>query len=174
MRALGLFLVLLLSACSSVRVTVDHDSSYAFGPPRTYAWKEDAGKPADSELQQRRIVSGVDAALAARGYQRVEQDPALLVWTEVEMHRELRSSPTSVGVGFGHPFGWGAFGYGTTYERLEEETLGNLVITIADAAAGHTVWRAEGIDVLTEYPRESARAVQDTIDKAFERFPPKG
>ncbi len=168
---LPLFLCL-LAGCSSVKVGVDHDESYAFAGKRTYAWAE--GVPAASELHEERIAKAVETALAERGLRPVSTEtPDLLVSTVVETHQELRSTGSSVGVGVGRRTSWGGVGIGTsTGDQIYEEIVGTLIITLADAGSGKTVWRASAADVITEDPEDTAERIAEAVEKAFRDFPP--
>lgn len=174
-RALRSFLPLvfgLLAGCSSVRVGVDHDESYSFAGKRTYAWAE--GVPAESELHEERIAKAVEEALATRGLRLAAgETPDLLVSTAVETHQEVRSTGNSVGLGVGRSTSWGGVGIGTSAgDRVYEEVVGTLTITLADAASGKTVWRANAPDVLTEDPEDTAENIAKAVERAFRDFPP--
>lgn len=169
-----LALLSLLAACSSTKVGVDRDPTYDFRGKRTYAWKE--GIPAESGLNQQRIVSGVDRALGERGLQRIEGGaPDLWVYTEVAMRQETRSTGGSVGVGVGRRTSWGHVGVGTsTGNRIYEVTVGALVIVILDGPTESTVWRARAEDTVTNDAERTAEAIRKAIEKAFEDFPVAG
>lgn len=163
----------LLAGCSSMRVGIDHDEDYAFPRAGRFAWTE--GVPAESELHQQRIVEAVEEALRDHGFRPAgEGAPDLLVSTEVSTHRELRSTGSSVGFGIGRRTSWGGLGVGTSAgDRLYEETVGTLVITLADGPTGHTVWRASAEDVLTEDPEATAERIREAVERAFRDFPPE-
>jgi hypothetical protein len=161
----------LLAACSSTSVGVDKDPDYDFRGKRTYAWKE--GVPADNELNQKRIVTGVDRALQQHGLVLTEDGaPDLWVQTEVSYHREVRSSGTSVGFGVGGYSGHCAYGIGTsTGNDVYEVEVGTLIITLQDGSSEETVWRAQAEGTVSNDPEETAAKIQEAIDKSFEKFP---
>lgn len=171
MRTAIALLVCLVSACSSTSVGVDKDPDYDFRGKRTYAWK--AGVPAENELNQKRIVSGVDRALAQHGLQLTDAGtPDLWIQTEVSAHREVRSSGTSMGVGMSHYGGGGAVGVGTsTGNEIYEVDVGTLIIMLLDGPSGSTVWRAQAEGTVSNDPEDTAAKIQEAIDKAFEKFP---
>ena len=171
MRLLTAALVVLGASCSSSGVAVDRDPSYDFAAPRTYAWTE--GVAAASDLHEKRIVEGVDAALAGCGLERATAGtPDLLVSTEVLMRHEVRSTGSAFGIGVGHGFEHGGVGVGTTVgDDLDEVEVGTLVIAIRDGKTEDLVWRAEAEDVVTSDPERTAEEIRDAINAAFEEFP---
>jgi hypothetical protein len=171
MRTTIALLSCLLAACSSTSVGVDKDEDYDFRGKRTYAWQE--GVPAANELNQKRIVEGIDRALAQRGLVLTDTDtPDLWVRTEVSAHREVRSSGTSVGFGVGSYSSHGAYGIGTsTGNDVYEVEVGTLVIVMLDGPSGETVWRAQAEGTITNDPEETTAKIQEAIDKSFEKFP---
>jgi hypothetical protein len=161
----------LLLACASSRVAVDSDPGYDFTTARTFAWHE--GVPAESELQERRIVAAVEQELTARGLQRAEQDAAdLWIVSEAGSRREVRSSGTSLSIGASRGTGWGGVGVGTTTgNRVYEVDVGQLVLTVVDASEQRVVWRATAEETLSEDPEKTARFIQEAVAEAFAEFP---
>lgn len=160
-----------LAACSSTSVGVDKDPDYDFRGKRTYAWKQ--GLPAENELNEKRIVAGVERALAEHGLQLTDTDtPDLWVRTEVSTRREVRSSGSSVGFGVGSYGSHGGVGVGTsTGNDVYEVDVGTLVITLLDGSSEETVWRAQAEGTVTNDPEETTAKIHEAIDKAFEKFP---
>lgn len=171
MRLLTVALGVLCASCSSSGVAVDRDPAYDFSAPRTYAWIE--GLPAASDLHEKRIVQGVDAALAGCGLERATTEaPDLLVSTEVLTRQEVRSSGRAFGIGVGAGSHDGGVGVGTTVgNELDEVLVGDLVIAIRDGKTEEVVWRAEAEDVVTSDPERTADAIREAINAAFEEFP---
>lgn len=171
MRLLTLALVVLCASCRTSSVAVDRDPDYDFSAPRTYAWTE--GGAAASDLHEKRIVQGVDAALAGYGLERATTGvPDLLVSTEVLTRQEVRSTGSAFGIGVGHGFDNGSVGVGTTVgDDLDEVQVGDLVISMRDGKTEELVWRAEAEEVVTSDPERTADAIRDAINTAFEEFP---
>ena len=174
MRVTSVLLALACAACGSTgpSVSVDHDDHYDFSKAKSYAWKP--GVPASNELNERRIVDGVDAALAARGFELIDDGaPDLYVLTEVGRHNELESSGGRVGVSVSKRTSWGSVGVGGSRgNQVREVTVGTLVIAILDAPREELVWRANASDTLSREPEQAAATIQAVIERAFEGFPP--
>jgi hypothetical protein len=173
MRALTALGLVLLTACSSTSVGVDHDEHYDFSGVTTYAWTD--GTPAANELNEKRIVDGVDAALAAEGLRKVESGADVLVFTEAASHQELRSSGGNVSVGVSrHVSRYGAVGVSTgTGNRVYEVTIGTLIIGLLDGETESLVWRASAEDTMSSDPAKNAEKIAEAIAKAFEGYPPQ-
>ncbi len=162
----------LVFACSSTKVYIDYDEEFDFTGLTTYSWKP--GIPAQNELNERRIVDGVDDALSTHGFQRIDEgQPDLFVATEVSTRQEVRSSGGSAYVGASHRTSWGAVGmYSAPTVDIREVTVGTLVIAVIDASTEELVWRASGTDTVNSDPERTAERIQDVIEKAFHVFPP--
>ncbi len=172
MRLVLACLLPLVVACSSTKVYIDYDEGYDFTGLTTYQWK--AGIPAQNELNERRIVDGVDDALSVRGFQRIDEgQPDLFVATEVSTRQEVRSSGGSAYVGASRRTSWGAVGIQSAPTvDIREVTVGTLVIAVIDASTDKLVWRASGTDTVSSDPERTAERIREVIDKAFREFPP--
>ena len=170
------FLILLgTAACSSSpTVRVDYDLEHDFSAHRTYAWR--TGTPADSELVQKRIVAGVDAALAARGLEHVETGTAdLLVRTEVGAKTRMDTSGGNVrvGVGISRRGRYGSVGVGTSSgDTVRELEIGTLAITLSVGSTGAVVWRADAEEAVNSDAQQTNETIAKAIEKAFRDFPP--
>jgi|GEM_PF-2656280 len=169
--AFTVFAALTLAACSSLDVGVDRDEDYDFSGARTFAWKE--GVPAQNELNQKRIESGVEEALARRGIELSDSGaPDLWVATEVGGHREVRSTGESVNVSYRHHRRYGSVGMGTSSgNRIYEVKVGTLVIAILDGETEELVWRAQAEDTVGNDPQKTAETIAAAIEQSFEQFP---
>ena len=163
--------LLLLGSCSSTTVHSDYDPEYDFTGKLTYAWAE--GVPAQSELNQKRIVKSVDEALAAKGL-RQSTPPDLWVSTQVLTQQEVRSSGGNVGIGIGGYSGGGSVGVGmSSPTRTYEVTVGTLIIEIRDGSSEQVVWRASAKETVTEDAENAQASIAKAVQKAFEDFPPQ-
>ena len=174
-RTIGLLLALALvaaPAAAKMKVAVDLDEGYDFSGRATYAWKE--GRPAQDELNQKRIVAGVEERLAALGLTPAEEGatPDLWVSTEAFAEDEVKSSGSRVGLSVSKRTSWGSIGLGGSRgNRTRKVTVGTLVIAVLDGESGELVWRAVASDTLTDDPEKTARQIADAIERAFAKFP---
>jgi Domain of unknown function (DUF4136) len=96
-------LVMLLSRSTgwAADVKVDWDKSASFTNYKTYAWT--TGTPAKNPLWDQRIRDGVDAQLAAKGFQKVDvnSNPDITVLYHAAVGNEVQLNTMDSGDGVG-------------------------------------------------------------------------
>src|SRR5262245_35954129 len=124
-RALALALV--LSACSTVQVKTDWDSEANFAGLHTWAWQKETPSPTgnprlDDPLVHKRIQAAIQAALAVRGYAKVDPGRADF---EVAYHVaiEQRLDARTIYTGYGPYPGWSTGGAHTVVDSYDLGTL---------------------------------------------------
>src|SRR5262245_58303174 len=117
-------------------VTYDFNKTTNFAHFKTYAWI--AGTSLKDELNHNRIVSAVDAQLAAKGLAKVQstEKADVLVAYHASFDRNLEINAFSTGWG---PYGLGGHRSGSA--RASEIVVGTLVLDIVDASTKAIVWR---------------------------------
>ena len=163
-------LVLGGAGASAQSVSYDFDKSADFSKLRTYAWT--AGTEIKDELNHRRIVSAIDAQLAARGLVKVEAGahPDVLVAYHASFDRDLQISGFSSGFG---PYRFAPARSGSA--RVEEILVGTLAVDVIDAKAKTIVWRGmatKEADVKAS-PDKRDKNIQKAAEKLFKNFPPR-
>ena len=78
-----------LSACSGVTVNYDFDPNANFPGYSSWAWMEMRANPQLTDLQQSRVRSSVETALAAKGMERVRGEPDFWVGYQVILDEEI-------------------------------------------------------------------------------------
>ena len=170
----SLSLAALLASCASApTVSSDHDPAANFAGYHGYFWlKQPEGV---NPLAEQRIVSGVDAHLAAKGWQQVPQDQAdVAVVANVASHEEhdLDTMYTGMG-GWGYGGWYGAgMGMGSSTTRVRTYTVGTLVLDMFDAKTKRAVWRGTASGTVSDKPETNQAAIQTALDKMFVAFPP--
>ena len=159
----------LLMATSAVAqdVTWDYAKGTDFTRLKTYAWT--AGQPLADPLNHQRIVSAIDAQLAASGFAKVDsaEHPDALVAYYAGFAKNFAIN--EFGSGWGGPH----FGSFTNRARLEEITVGSLVVDIIDASSSTIVWRgmaSKDIDVHAK-PGTRDKQVNRAVEKLFKHYP---
>jgi len=176
----GIILALPLAACAP-KVVIDYDKDADFTRNRTYAWE--SGTPVKNQLVDRRITAAIDAQLAAKGFQKHETNPDLVVSYHAALSEEVHYSTTSVGVGYGPSwgpgYGWygrgGGWGVstGTSVTTPNTVTVGTLIVEIYEAKDKQMIWRGTGSETVSQDPEKNAEKIQETTAAMFEKFPPK-
>lgn len=176
---LTLVSLFLIWGCSSIDYSTDYDQEADFSTYKTFMWY--AGEmPEDDALSanplvKKRIASGVEKALVAKGYTQGTQDDYDFV---VILHAgsKERMNVTSYGYGgygygrYGRRGGWGGGGY-TDVNYYDETTL---MIDLADAKMNELVWRGTAVGIVKDYDNqdEMQLAIDEVVAKILADFPP--
>jgi len=177
--------LLFLGACATpgFEATHDYDDSVNFSSYRTFGWistnpmRVGATTSMVSSLLEPRIMSSLERALVAKGYQ-YAKDPNnadfVLSFT-VGARDELRvdSYPTMGGGYYGRGAWGGAYyGYGTE-TRVRQYTRGTLALDIFDVRQRRPVWHGVAEKKITSEDRDNQLAtVEAAVTAIMAGFPP--
>ena len=171
-----------LWGCSSVSFKTDYDETVSFRGYKNYLWY--AGKMPDDDvlsanpLVKKRVATGVDKALQAKGFAIGTEDAVDFVVIIHAGNKEKMQITNYGGYGMGgYGRGWGGYGgyggYGGTTDvyQYDETTL---VIDIYDAEKKEMVWRgaATGVVKETTDQEEQQKNIDKVVTKMLEDFPP--
>jgi hypothetical protein len=180
------FLVLLsaifVTACATQTPNYDYLSSADFSKYQTYAWLTVDKKSKDSHrsknsLVDKRIISAIDKTLAAKGLQKVADNPDMLVNYHVSVSEQEQQQPrgrisigtssygrgTSVGFGVSMPVGGVR-----TYQE------GTLVIDLQDAKNNDLLWQGWGSRTVRQDtdPERMTALINEVVREILENYPP--
>jgi hypothetical protein len=163
--------VLVSTIALAQKVNYDFDKSANFSSFRTYAWAQ--GTHVNDELNHKRIVTAIDAQLAAKRFRKVGADehPDVLVAYHASFDKDLQINASSVGWG---PYGLGG-GNRSGSARVQEVVVGTLVVAMMDARSSSVVWRgvaSTDIDASAS-PQRRDRNTNKAAEKLFKNYPPK-
>jgi len=170
-------LLLVPAVAMAQKVTYDFNKSANFAAYKTYTQKE--GTKVGQPLIDDRIVAAIDAAMAAKGFTKVEADPDVVVVYHVAFDKEKDISTYSSGYagGYGaYGYGWGGgWGGGTTSTQVRDILVGTLVIDLADAKKKEIAWRGMGVKEVdtTAKPDKRDKSITNAVNKIFKNYPPK-
>lgn len=175
MKALIPFaLTALLTGCASTPdVTVDHDPAADFSRYHTYYWAQEP--QFTNPLVKQRLIAGVDARMAAKGFTRQEGSGDLAIVGNVATSEKqtLDTMYTGAGMGgWGYGRGWGYGGMGSSTTRVNTYTVGTLVLDMFEASTKKAVWRGVASGTVPDSPEKTDAAVNAALDKMFAAFPP--
>ena len=190
MNLLGIVLsgVLLAACASTFKATHDHDADHDFSNYQTFAWisenpmKVATAVSAVNPLLEPRIMSALEKALVAKGYQWVADAKSadFVISFTIGSREEIRvdSYPSmSAGYGMGHPghWGWGGayYGYGATEVSVRQYTKGMLAVDIFDVKERRPVWHSVATKTINESDRENLdETIKAAVDAIVAGFPP--
>jgi hypothetical protein len=148
-------------------VTYDFDKTARFASYRTYAWVR--GTELGDPFSHQRIVSAVDAQLAAKGLAKVGMDagPDVYVAYHAAVARDRQLTASGTG---GYPFG----GLRTGSARLQDILTGTLAVDIIDAQTRNVVWRGIASKELDgeAKPEKREKAINKGAEKLLKNYPP--
>lgn len=170
-------LLLVPALVAAQKTTYDFNKAADFTSFKTYAHKD--GTKVGQQLIDERIVNAIDAAMAAKGFKKVDANPDVFVIYHVAFDKQQDISTYSSGYGGGYgPYGYrwgGGWASGTSTTQVREILIGTLVIDIADAKKGELAWRGIGVKEVDTgaKPDKRDKSITKAVEKIFKNYPPK-
>lgn len=165
-------LLLLLSACTTIKYADDYKTGTNFIGLKTYNWRAisvDVGGVDKIFLQQL-----ADEQLRSQGFVLADTSADLLIDMQV-FSRVSRGGNTSIGIGIGLPVGnSGNIGLGTGQTLGKGKQEGVIVIDITQTSSNTLIWRgnAEGIPLIN-FSLKAEQKLRETFNKLLTPFPPQ-
>jgi Domain of unknown function (DUF4136) len=184
MKSLILLVVIPLLAASAAfaqDVRYDFDQSKDFSKYKTYKWVSVKGADQADELTASRIMSAVDAELAAKGLTKTESDSAdLYIAYETAIGSEKQFTSFNTGWNYGPAWAPGWYGYGgmatgTTYGSTSTIHVGQLDLSMYDSHSQQLVWRGNVSKTLDPKakPEKKQKNIIKAVGKLLKNYPPK-
>lgn len=169
-------LVLLATACSSLKVTSDYDGQVDFARYKTYAFSEDSQKLPVGDLNRGRILAAVEKELSAKGFTKSD-NPDVLIDMHVKAQQKTEATATTTGPGYyGGPwrYGYGG-GFSTTTINYNDYIEGTLFVNIVDVGAQKIVWQGRATRTLDGDANAEKREknINYAVQQIFTKYPPK-
>lgn len=155
------------------KVNVDYDKQANFSSYKTYSWGE--GTPAKNPLGHQRIIAGIEAQLAAKGWQKVASDSDVVVIYNAATSTEQQINTFDSGGywgGYGYRRGWGGYGGGISTTTVQNIKVGELIVDMADVKNKSFIWRGTASDTLSDKPEKNQKKLDKVLAKMFKKFPP--
>jgi len=185
-RLAGLaFIVLMLSSCSSVKVTADYDKSVDFNKYKTfeyYGWAKESDKVLN-DLDKKRIESAFANEFYKRGLTFVKEGGDLVVTLFIVVEEKTEHQATTSGMGgypyggyyggyygYGPGWGWGA-GYSTTTVREYNYMVGTLVCDVFDKAQEKLLWEGIATGTVDNDPNSRDKRIPKTVEYLMKKYP---
>jgi len=170
MFALMAMMFLFAGKSSAQQVKTDYDRSADFSRYKTYSWEHVKTK---DTLDVDRIKSAVNAALAAKGWTKVDSggDVSVVAMEITQNQQTLNTFYDGFGGGWGwRRFGGGGFGEATT--TTETYRVGTLVVDLFDTKSKKLLWRGTSSDTLSNNSEKNIKNLDKGVEKLFKQFPP--
>ena len=174
------FVLLVLQACSGIKVSQDYEQGYDFTRLKTYAWKSNDDKEygiVDNDLMDQRIRTAIVNSFSTRQYRQIDSGtPDFFISYHMSVEQIIRSSNVSGGfsVGGSSSGRYGRIGIGTG-GRVQTYDQGTLLIDVTDGASNKLIWRGTSTQSVSEHsdPAKITQSVNDTVEKTLLQFPPQ-
>ncbi len=160
------FAILLCTASTSAlgqTVSVNYNHNQNFTAYHTYAWGSNNANQVKNSILAQAAMQDVDAALQAKGLQKVEenQTPDLLVTVSGGMQQQ--TTYTAMGMR-----GWGG---GMATVTPQQNVIGTMIVDLYDAKTQSLVWRGIGQNTLSNNGGKNQQTVQKAVTKMFKQWP---
>lgn len=168
LKLIPLFLLVVLTSCSSVRVNSDYDKKVDFSTYKTYAYlKNSIDQVEVSDLDKKRILRAIDDQMMLKGFTKSENPDILLsIFTK---EREIVDVYNNAGFGMG----WGYNPYwGLNYSRTVSTPQGTLYIDIFEAKNKEMIWQGSGTGTLTQDVQKKDIRISEFVTKILAQYPP--
>ena len=168
--ALLITVLLLFVGCSTLKVTTDFDDDFDFSKQKSFAVKHE-NKEGEDTLSNDRITNSLEADLILKGYKKVSQEEAELIFVfHVEAKKRIDIQPEFQVMGFG---GYGYGGAMVSTSTTRDYTEGTLIVDALNPKNEKIVWRAVGVTELKEQktPKKRKEYIDGIIKKMMMSFP---
>ena len=156
------------NALSAQQVKTDYDRSANFAQYKTYSWEQVKTR---NPFYVDRIKSAVDAALAAKGWNRVESGSDVSI-VAIGIAREEETLNTFYD-GFGGGWRWSGFGgFGEATTTTDTYKVGTLIVDLFDTKTKTLLWRGSSSDTLSNNSDKNIKNLDKGVEKLFKNFPP--
>lgn len=172
LQLLSLSLLLLVGACSTVRVDADYDNKVDFSQYKTYAFQKSGIDKAEiSDLDKKRILRAIDAEMSNKGFTKSES-PDLLVNIFTKERERVDVDQYNAGWGYGWGWGWNPYIWGG-HTYVSTTTEGTLYIDLVDAKKKELIWQGKGSGYLTQDREKKEERIHEFVAKVLGQFPPE-
>lgn len=174
------FILVVLQACSGIKVSQDYEQGYNFLELKTFNWKPNKDNEyglTGNDLVTERIRTSIVNTLKTKQYILLETgEPDFYISYHVTIEQKVSSSNVSGGISVGRSSRgrYGSVGVGTG-SQVQTYDQGTLLIDITDTVNNKLVWRGISTQSVSEHmePGESKVIINETVEKILSQFPPK-
>lgn len=167
--------ILMLPAFAAAQdVKIDFDKAFNFQAVKTYSIK--IGTTWGNDLSQRRVLTEIDEAIAAKGWKKAAEGEANI---QVVLHGATQTKRTANTFYSGMGGGYGGYGYrgfgggmGSAQTVVNEYAVGTLIVDMFDAKTKSLVFRGIAEDEISDNPEKNAKRLEKASTKLFKNFPP--
>ncbi|MDW5287593.1 DUF4136 domain-containing protein [Formosa sp. PL04] len=171
----ALLILLVVSACSSIKVASDYEKGTSFDTFKTYAfYKTGIDKAEISDLDKKRILRAIEAQMTAKGYVKSET-PDILVSIFTKAREQVNVYNNNMGWGpYGYGWGWSPYYYNDfNNTSITSSTEGTLFIDLIDAKKQELVWQGVGSGYLNQNMNKKDERINEFVAQILASYPPE-
>lgn len=171
MRFFKYLLVVILFTSCGVTVNYDYESETDFSKYKSYTYYSDL-ETGLSELDTKRLLTILDEAMQAKGFQRSDYADFMINITSSEFQNSNRNTVSVGGGGTGRNVGGGiSVGIPIGQSKFNRE----IVFEFVDANSNQLFWQAvsESSYNPNVNPEKREMALMAVVDKVLDGYPPK-
>ena len=180
-------IAVIMSACSSIKVTTDLDKTVDFTQLKTfeyYGWAAESDKIIN-QLEKDRIEAAFGDEFKKRGLEYVESGGDMIVVLFIMTENKTQYNATTTGMGYGGYGGYYGYGPGwgwgpgmgmsmsTTTVSEYNYTVGTLVIDIYHAGEEKLIWESIGTKTVDDNPQTREKNLPKSIAAIMAPYPVK-
>jgi len=159
-------MIILATACSTIRVTTDYETQTDFTKYKTFAfYKTGIDKAPISDLDKRRIIRAISQELEAKGMVKSKTPDVLIsIFTKANEQVDIYENH------------WRPYYYGSFHRnQITKYTEGTLFIDVIEKEGKKLVWQGIGKGFLTKSSKPEKRDtnIQKFVREIMEHYPPK-
>jgi len=174
---------LMISSCSTVKVTASKDEKADFDTPKTfsmYPWDRQNDSIV-SPIDKQTINNAIKEEMTSRGYKYVETGGDLTISVFVILNRKTAVTAYTDHYGPGYyysPYVYGPYypyggGYSrTTYEQ-HDYIEGTLLIDVLNTKEKKVIWQGKAVGEVKPHVADRSKNLNSTIHKMFTLYPKK-
>jgi hypothetical protein len=162
---------LLYGCSSSFKVTTDYDSTVDFTKLNTYNFTDESLELPINEFNRTRVLNAVKEQMSVKGFTKSD-DSQVLVNLHVRAEIKVEATANTNYYGGSYRYRYGG-GFSTTTVDVNEYVEGTLFIDLIDKSEDLLIWQARCVGTLNADTKKMAQNIDDTILKAFYKYPPK-
>jgi hypothetical protein len=174
------FALLILQACSGIKVSQDFEQGYDFSGLKTFAWKSNDNNEyglINNDLMDQRIRTAIGNTLSVKQYTQIDSGkPDFYISYHLTVKQVISSSNVSGGVSIGRSSRgrYGSIGIGTG-GQVRAYDQGTLLIDVTEVVQDKLIWRGISTQSVTGHsdPEKLTKLVNETVEKILLQFPPK-
>ncbi len=164
--SLSIFLLLLISSCSSIKVTTDYEKETDFSKYKTFAfYKKGIDKAPISDIDKRRIISAISTELENKGMIKSQTPDVLLsIFTKARERVDVYQN------------NWHPYYYRPHHMRqITKYTEGTLFIDVIEKEGKKLIWQGIGSGFLTksQKPEKREENIQKFVEEILAKYPPQ-